>query len=60
MQYRLAVAWTHRLLVVVKANPKADWSLEDVHGAARACGLTLRQRGMSHAVLAGALGDENL
>ena len=57
MQYRLAVAWTHRLLAVVKANPKTGWSLEDVHGVARACGLTLWQRGTSHAVLAGALGE---
>ena len=38
----------------MKANPKADWSPRDVRVVARACGLTLRQRGTSHAVLTNA------
>ena len=38
-------------MAAMKANPKADWSPEDVRVVARACGLTLRQRRTSHAVL---------
>ena len=57
MQYREAVARTHRLLAAMKANPKADWSPENVRTVANACGLTLRQRGTSHAVLTNALGQ---
>ena len=57
MQYRSAVAQTHRLLAAMKANPKADWSPRDVRVVARACGLTLRQRGTSHAVLTNASGE---
>ena len=41
----------------MKANPKADWSPKDVRVVARACGLTLRQRGTSHAVLTNVLGE---
>ena len=48
---------THRLLAAMKANPKADWSPENVRVVARAFGLRLRQRGTSHAVLTNALGD---
>lgn len=51
------MARTHRLLAAMKANPKADWSPENVRVVARACGLRLRQRGTSHAVLTNALGD---
>ena len=57
MQYREVVARTHRLLTVMKANPKADWSPENVRTVAHACDLTLRQRGTSHAVLTNALGQ---
>ena len=57
MQYREAVARTHRLLTAMKANPKADWSPENVRTVAKACDLTLRQRGTSHAVLTNALGQ---
>ena len=48
---------THRLVAAMKANPKADWSPEDIRVVARACGLTLRQRRTSHAVLTNALGE---
>ena len=57
MQYREAVARTHRLLTAMKANPKADWSPENVRTVASACDLTLRQRSTSHAVLTNALGQ---
>ena len=40
----------------MRANPKADWTPDNVKAVARACGLTLRQRGTSHAVLTNALG----
>ena len=39
----------------MRANPKADWTPDNVKTVARACGLTLRQRGTSHAVLTNAL-----
>ena len=57
MQYPRAVARTHRLLAAMKANPKADWSPENVRVVARACGLSLRQGATSHAVLTNALGE---
>ena len=57
MQYGETVARTHRLLTAMKANPKADWSPENVRTVADACDLTLRQRGTSHAVLTNALGQ---
>ena len=41
----------------MKANPKGDWSPEDVRTVARACGLRLRQRGTSHAVVTNAVGN---
>lgn len=40
----------------MRANPKADWTPDNVKTVARACGLTLRQRGTSHAVVTDALG----
>ena len=51
------MARAHRLLVAMKANPKADWSPENVRTVARAHGLRLRQRGTSHAVVTNALGE---
>ena len=51
------MARTHRLLAAMKANPKADWSPENVRVVARAYDLRLRQSGTSHAVLTNALGD---
>ena len=48
---------THRLVAAMKANPKADWSPEDVRVVARACDLTVRQGRTSHAVLTNALGE---
>lgn len=41
----------------MKANPKADWTPENVRTVARGCGLTLRQRGTSHAVFTNARGQ---
>ena len=41
----------------MKANPKADWSPENVRAVARVHGLRLRQRGTSHAVVTNALGE---
>ena len=40
----------------MRANPKADWTPDNVKAVARACGLTFRQRGTSHAVVTNALG----
>ena len=40
----------------MRANPRADWTPDNVKAVARTCGLTLRQRGTSHAVLTNALG----
>ena len=45
-----------RLLDSMKANPKADWTPENVRTVVRAHGLTLRQRGTSHAVITNARG----
>ena len=45
-----------RLLDAMKANPKADWTPENVRTVVRAHGLTLRQRGTSHAVITSARG----
>lgn len=41
----------------MRANPKADWTPWDVRTVARVHGLTVRQRGTSHAVLTNALGQ---
>lgn len=46
-----------RLLQAMRANPKADWTPQDVRMVARAHGLMVRQRGTSHAVLTNALGQ---
>ena len=51
------MARAHQLVAAMKANPKADWSPENVRIVADACDLTLRQRGTSHAVLTNALGQ---
>ena len=45
-----------KLLDAMRANPRADWTPENVRTVARAHGLTIRQRGTSHAVLTNALG----
>ncbi len=45
-----------KLVDAMRANPKADWTPENVRAVARANGLTLRQRGTSHAVLTNTLG----
>lgn len=41
----------------MKANPKADWTPADVRRLVRAVGLTVRQRGTSHAVITIARGE---
>ena len=43
----------------MKANPKADWTPENVRTVVRGYGLTLRQRGTSHAVVTN-LGGQHL
>ena len=40
----------------MKDNPKADWAAENVGPVVRAHGLTMRQRGTGHAVMANARG----
>ena len=50
------MAKAERLLESMRANPKADWTPDNVRTVARACGLTVRQRGTSHAVVTNALG----
>ena len=45
-----------KLIDAMRANPQADWTPENVRAVARASGLTLRQRGTSHAVLTDTLG----
>ena len=44
------------MLSAMKANPKADWSPNDVRKVAQQYKLQLRQRGTSHAVLTNAAG----
>ena len=46
-----------RLLASMKTNPKADWTPADVRRLVRAVGLTVRQRGTSHAVITNARGE---
>ena len=41
----------------MKANPKADWTANDVKTLARAYRVQVRQRGTSHAVLTNARGQ---
>ena len=50
------MARTAKLLGAMRANPQADWTPENVRTVARAHGLTVRQRGTSHAVLTNMLG----
>ena len=50
------MARAERLLESMRANPKADWTPDNIKTVARACGLTLRQRGTSHAVVTNARG----
>ena len=45
-----------KLLDSMRANPKGDWTPGSVKSVVRAYGLTLRQRGTSHAVVTNALG----
>ena len=45
------MARREKLLRAMAANPRADWSSRDVRTVASRHGLTLRQRGTSHAVL---------
>ena len=45
-----------RLFDSMKANPKSDWTPENVRTVVRAHGLTLRQRGTRHAVITNAQG----
>ncbi len=40
-----------RLLESMKANPRGDWTADDVKILVRANNLKLRQRGTSHAVI---------
>jgi len=44
------------MLSAMKANPKADWSPNDVRRVAQKYELQFRQRGTSHAVLTNAAG----
>ena len=44
------------MLSAMKANPKADWSPNDVRKVAQQYKLQFRQRGTSHAVLTNAAG----
>jgi hypothetical protein len=59
MQYHTVTARTDKLWEAMPANPKADWTPRDVRTVARTNGLTVRQRGTSHAVLTNAL-DQHL
>lgn len=51
------MARTDRLLQAMRANPKADWTPQNVRTVVKRNGLTIRQRGTSHAVLTNALGQ---
>lgn len=46
-----------RVLASMRANPKADWTPDNVKAVVRASGLTMRQRGTSHAVVTNAAGQ---
>ena len=50
------MAKAERLLESMRANPKADWTPDNIKTVARACGLAVRQRGTSHAVVTNARG----
>ena len=45
-----------KLLKAMKANPQVDWKPDNIKTVARAYGLTLRQKGTSHAVVTNTLG----
>lgn len=51
------MARAERLFDAMKANPKADWTPDNVKVVVRAYGLTVRQRGTSHAVVTNAVGQ---
>ena len=46
-----------RLLESMRANPRDDWTADDVKNLARAHNLKLRQRGTSHAVITNVRGQ---
>ncbi len=48
---------TVKLFQQMKANPKADWTPENVKALVKAYDLMLRQRGTSHAVITNRLGN---
>ena len=48
---------SEKLLAQMKANPKGDWTPDNVKTIANAYGLTIRQRGTSHSVLTNSLGQ---
>lgn len=50
------VSRSQRLLESMQANPKGDWTPNDVRRLVRAHGLKLRQRGTSHAVITNSRG----
>ena len=43
--------------VIMKANPKADWSQSNIKTLVKAFNLTLRQRDTSHAVITNSSGQ---
>ena len=51
------MAGAERLFDAMKANPKADWTPDNIRTVARAFELRLRQRGTSHAVVTNSLGQ---
>ena len=51
-----AVSRAEKLFDSMKANPRADWTPDNVRTVVRGYGLTLRQRGTSHAVVTNAEG----
>ena len=53
----MVVAKSARLLDSMRANPKADWTPDNVKTVVRAYGLVLRQKGTSHAVLSNGMGQ---
>lgn len=45
-----------KLFTQMQSNPRGDWTPDNVKTIAKAFGVTLRQRGTSHAVLTNSLG----
>lgn len=45
-----------KLFAQMQSNPRGDWTPDNVKTIAKAFGITLRQRGTSHAVLTNSLG----